>query len=130
MIKNAALVAVIVAALVLPVGCAGYTMYNSLVSAPTRVVAKTLDADNIIYNYEWFFNANAQFNSRLAQVKGWEQETDGDQAERQRLRVEVSSMRQSCRELANNYNANSGKMNRAIFRANNLPQTLDASLCE
>jgi hypothetical protein len=113
-----------------PVGCAVVSMTNSVATAPARVVTKTLETDNIIYNYEYFFNVNSQYNSRVAQIKSWEVETDADPAERQRLRVEVSAMRQSCRELANNYNANSGKMNRAIFRDHNLPQTLDASLCE
>jgi hypothetical protein len=113
-----------------PVGCAVVNMTNSVATAPARVVTKTLETDNIIYNYEYFFNVNSQYNSRVAQIKSWEVETDADPAERQRLRVEVSAMRQSCRELANNYNANSGKMNRAIFRDHNLPQTLDASLCE
>lgn len=119
----------VAAAILLPVGCGAYSIYTSAVTAPSRVISKTLETDNIIFNYEWFFNVNSQFQSRLAQIKEYKT-FEGDEAEKYRLRTELGAMKQSCRELANNYNANSAKLNRAIFRSHNLPLVLDAALCE
>ena len=128
--KVIALLAVLALSVGFPVGCAVLSTVSTVATAPSRVINKTLETDNIIYNYEWFFNTNAQYNARVAQISEYKTFTDTDPAERALLRTELSAVKQSCRELANNYNANAMKLNRAFFRSKNLPETLDVEICE
>ena len=112
------------------IGGAGYAI--NLASQPARIVSKTLDADNVIWNYEHFYNANANYTSRLSQVKQFKGlfDRETDSAERGRLRMEMAAMQQSCRDLANRYNADAAKLNRGLFRSKSLPETLEAGACE
>lgn len=105
---------------------------SSVISAPSRVLNKTLQTDNIINNYEWYFDVNGRFNSRVAQIAAHRDllgETT-DAAEKSRLRVELSSIQQSCRDLANQYNANAAKLNRRVFRDWSTPASLNPNDCE
>lgn len=115
-----------------PVGLSYIGAFNSAATAPSRVVQRTLGTDNILQNYELFFDTNAAYKSRVSQIRAQEKlvkaETDHD--EHSRLTMEVGAMRQTCRDLANNYNANSQKQNRALFKARDLPVELDANTCE
>lgn len=114
-----------------PVACSAYSSFTSVTSAPGRVVGRTLQTDNIIQNYEGFYNRNANYGVRLAQVAEYrdylKNETDAD--EKQRLRIELSAMRLSCRELAAGYNADSAKQNRALFKSKGLPPVLSEEDC-
>jgi hypothetical protein len=107
---------------------------GNVVSAPGRVANRTLQTDNIIFNYEYFFDVNASFQGRVAQVNQYREffETETDPAEKSRLRTEFAAIQQSCRELANKYNANATKINRGIFKDPRgvLPSSLDAASCE
>lgn len=116
----------------LPVVFGAYSTFSSVVTAPSRVVNKTLQTDNIIFNYERFFDVNANFTSRAAQIKQYKEflATETDPAERVHLRTEMAAMQQSCRELATKYNADSQKMNRSLFKDKDLPYTLNISECE
>lgn len=122
-------VVAIFAALVL-LGGVGW-VYN-IVSQPARVVSKTLDADNIINNYEWFHDANGNYLARIAQIKQFKalNANETDQQERSRLRIEMAAIQQSCRDLSRRYNANAAKMNRGIFRERSLPDQLNTGDCE
>lgn len=104
---------------------------SSVATAPQRVITRTLDTTNIISSYERFRDLNSAFNSRLAQVKQYKEllKNETDQSEKRRLRIEFSAIQQTCRDDANKYNADSSKMNKAIFR-HDAPVTLDADLCE
>lgn len=89
-------------------------------------------------NYSWFFDTHAAYESRVGQIDA--QETllaaaeeappPVDQQELARLRVELSGMRQSCRELVTSYNAQAAKVHKGVFQSNKLPVTLDPSRCE
>ncbi len=116
----------------LPVALSAYSTFSTVVSAPSRVVNKTLETNNIIFNYERFFDINANFQSRTAQVKQYKEffANETDSAEKIRLRTEMSAVQQSCRELARSYNADSQKMNRSLFKDKDLPYELNASECE
>lgn len=126
-------VAIGVAALiVIPVGLSAIGTFNTVATAPGRVINKTLQTDNIIFNYERFFDVNANYESRVSQIKEHKSllaETS-DSAEKTNLRIELSAMKQSCRELANGYNADSRKLNRGLFKDRNLPYELDVTVCE
>jgi hypothetical protein len=114
-----------------PIGCGIYSTFSSVTTAPSRVINRTLQTTNIIQNYEWFFDTNAQFKTRLQQVRDQEaaMADETDKAERERLRIELNTIRYSCRDLANTYNANSEKQNRALFKSRGLPATLDQEEC-
>lgn len=119
-----------------PAACGIYSTFSSttgsVTSAPGRVISRTLQTDNILQNYEAFFDRNAAYMARLAQVKEQEtylaKETDPD--ERVRLRTELSTMRMSCREIATSYNADSEKQNRSLFKSRGLPPTLSMENCD
>ena len=120
---------------------AGFLLFGALhvlgvigtaATAPGRVVNKTLGTDNIITSYEWFFDTNAQFEARRIQVKAHAAlaSAEQDAKERSRLNIELGAMRQSCRDLATKYNANSQKTNKAIFKSGGLPESLQLTHCE
>lgn len=103
----------------------------SVATAPGRVITRTLGTDNIIASYERFRDLNTTFQARAAQVRQYKDlvSSEADPAEKRRLRIDVAAVQQSCRDIAAKYNADSAKMNKAIFR-HDAPETLDASLCE
>lgn len=119
------------ALLLVPIGCSLVSTTASVTTAPGRVVSKTLETNNIIGSYEGFFNRKAAYDARVAQIDEFEQmaKDNTDPAEAQRLRIELSAMRQSCRDIATTYNADSAKANKSIFRDGDLPLTLSESAC-
>lgn len=116
----------------LPVACSAYSVWSSATTAPGRVISKTLQTNNILSNYELFHDESKQFDARVAQLtehRGF-LAAEADPAEKSRLRMELAAQQQSCRELAADYNANSLKLNRQLFKDRGLPPVLDAALCE
>lgn len=115
---------------ILLVGAIGFGF--TVLSTPSRVITKTLETENVIMNYEWFHDANGNFDSRVSQVKQYKQllASETDTQERSRLRVDLAAIQQSCRDLSNRYNANAAKLNRGIFRSKNLPEQLNTGDCE
>ena len=120
---------------------AGFLLFGALhvlgvigtaATAPGRVVNKTLGTDNIISSYEWFYDTNAQFDSRRGQIKAHAAlaKAEEDTKERARLNIELGAMRQSCRDMATKYNANSEKANKSIFKSRGLPEALALNDCE
>lgn len=105
---------------------------GSAASAPGRVINQTLGTNNIITSYEWFYDTNAQYQARSGQIKSHTKisQAEADPKERSRLNIEAAAMRQSCRDLASKYNANSEKANKMIFKSNGLPETLSINSCE
>jgi hypothetical protein len=130
--KFKTIVLVVIALLVIPIVFGAYSTFSSVVSAPGRVVNKTLQTNNIVFNYERFFDINANFITRVAQVKQYKEflASETDSVEKINLRTELAAIQQSCRELATKYNADSQKMNRSLFKDKDLPYTLSISSCE
>jgi len=105
-------------------------VFTTVATAPGRVLTKTLGTDNIIQSYEWFYDVDAAYKARMGQVTEFTSllsEVDGGEATR--VRIELGAMRQTCRDLATKYNANSEKMNKAIFKGWSLPETLSMENC-
>lgn len=104
----------------------------SIISTPGRLLTKTLEVDNIVSKYEYYFDTNAQFNTRISQLKTHKKliEQVVEPAEKSRLTMEITSIQYSCRDLANKYNMNSMKLNQTVFKDWRLPQTLEAKNCE
>jgi hypothetical protein len=111
-----------------------------------RIVNKTIDADNVIYNYEWFkqrhedigaIDAKIEFSSRaVAQFKeeagaraDWKRE---DREEHSRLSSVELGLNQQRADLAAEYNARSRMVNRAIFKAGDveLPDSIPVTVGE
>ena len=108
-----------------------FGVIGTVATAPGKVITKTLQTDNIIQSYEWFFDVDAAYTARHAQVVQYKgfllSETDKD--EKYRIRTELAAMQQTCRDLATKYNANSQKMNKSIFKGWDLPKTLSYINC-
>lgn len=115
-----------------PVGCSLYSTFTTTATAPSRVINRTLSTDNILQNYNQFFDRNANYNVRLKQITDNKAdlaaETDPD--EKYRLRTELKAVRYSCRELAASYNADSEKLTAAPFKAHKLPYRLNMEACD
>lgn len=111
---------------------AGLGIIGKILLTPAALVEKTLDANNIIHNYEWFHDVHAQVLSRRGQIAGHFVviSAEADAGELRRLRMEMAAMQQTCRDLVNQYNANSAKVNRTIFKGKSLPVVLESSTCE
>lgn len=108
-------------------------MVYSVISAPARVVNKTLQTDNIIFNYERFFDMKSQYDARVAQLKESERllrSSSVSTDESNMILTELRGQRQSCRELANQYNNDAIKLNKSLFMDKNLPTSLDTRECE
>ena len=102
------------------------------------IIDKTLNAENTIYNYEWF---KQQYESYLA-IKAKIVETESaienfkieagprsqwnyyDTNEFNRLNSVLLGLRQILNDLVAEYNARSKMVNRAIFKTGDLPATL------
>lgn len=121
----------ILAMIALPIVGGIYSTFSSMVTAPGRVVSKTLGTNNIINNYEWYHDAYGRFEARVTQIGQFQDLLADEQAgaERNRLRIDLTGMQQVCRELAEQYNANARKLNKGIFRGWSLPETLDQTNC-
>jgi hypothetical protein len=104
----------------------------NLASQPAAIAGKTLDADNVVANYEWFHDAQGNYLARVAQVRQFKTllADEKDSGEKSRLRIEAAAIQQACRDLAQRYNANAGKSNRSIFMGRDVPPSLDAASCE
>lgn len=110
---------------------------NKAVDTAYVVTSKTLKADNVIYNYEWFksqYQAIEAQKEKLAQTKQeyndfvdtlptikseW---TKFDKQEEASLRNSKAAQEKILTDLIAEYNAKSSMANRAIFKDNDLPE--------
>lgn len=121
-------------------GVVAICMVAGALVAATRMGAcgvanQTLQADNIIFNYEMFYDVSEQFKARTADIATHDElvataKAEDDKVELRRLRMEFAALKSVCRQMASSYNADSQKINRRIFKDNNLPHTLNLSDCE
>ena len=101
-------------------------------NAPLAVVNKTLDTNNIIHKYEWFYDTSEVFKTRANQVAQYKAflADETNKGEKRLLRTELAGIQQVCRDLAAKYNANSQKMNVSVFKGWGLPDKLNNRRCE
>ncbi len=95
------------------------------------ILNKTIDADNVIYNYEWFKQRHEDIGAVDSKIRGadasvttfadlagprtdWHRE---DREEHSRLSAVALGLRQQRADLAAEYNARSRMANRSIFKA-------------
>lgn len=100
-------------------------------TAPGRVVSQTVRTDNIIGNYEAFFDLKASYDGRTAQIKALKTQLATETgSDRRYTQTDLNGASQSCRATAQKYNADSQKINRSAFKSSGLPETLNAAACE
>lgn len=105
------------------IGGAGAWVLN-LASQPGRIVAKTLDADNVIYNYEWFrsqYQDVLAMDGKIAVQEEAAAVAVGD--EKTRINSVVAGLKTRRAQMIADYNARGSMTNRSIFTAG-LPQQI------
>ncbi len=121
---------------IIVIGVVGF-VFNPFRQA-ARVIEKTMDADNVLYNYEWFKQRNQDVKALNAKVKSTDamtrqfKEEAGprenwhrqDRDEYSRLSAILLGLKQQRNDLVAEYNARSEMANRAIFKTGDLPKTI------
>ena len=117
----------------------GVSWIIRIASQPGEIVKKTLDADNVLYKYEWFKqtyqdvkaialkikNAEAQiaqFKHDAGDRPSWSFE---DKNEHNRLNTILLGLRNQREDVVATYNARSKMANRAIFKTGELPEQIN-----
>ena len=123
---------IVLCILAVPVALSGFALWSSVFTKPVALLNKATDTTKMLANYEWFYEASNNFQSRVAQVKQFKTLVAGetDKGELSRLRVDLSAVQQSCRDLSAKYSAQSGKLHVGYMKSNTLPETLNMKECE
>lgn len=107
-----------------------------LLRGPSEVPGKVLQADRILYNYDWFFNKRAailsyegQIANTTAAVEDFKQIHAGDlgsyvnSTELSRLQSVLLAQRNQLERDVQDYNANAMNVTRGIFKDWRLPKS-------
>jgi len=110
----------------------------AVVFKPFDVISTVTKTDKLLYNYEYFYNQSEAYkainrkitaaNKSVAQFKedagprvNW---TFEDKTEMSRLRSIADGLGYQCNDIVADYNANSQKLTRNIFKTNSTPYKL------
>lgn len=117
----------------------GINLVFSPFKSAKDVIEKTIDADNVIYNYEYFkkeyhdwLAINKKIENHTKQLEDYvkllpenRKEWDRfDKEEFSRLQNIIIGLNDQKQDLESNYNAKSQMANRNIFKSNDLPESL------
>ena len=131
---------IVIPALVLVVILGFATGVINLASQPGKVIQKTFDADNMVYNYEWFKQKNQDIEATKRKIKTAEDtlstfvETNGTdrsqwdytiKEEYGRLSTVVQGLKNYKDDQIADYNAKSQMANRSIFKSGDLPERIN-----
>jgi len=114
---------------------------SKLIETGYETVDKTLNADNAIYNYEWFKqqkedidaagkklviaqNAVETFKAEAGDRKDWTFEDKGESA---RLSAIAQGIESNLKDMIADYNARAKMANRNIFQDGIIPNYIDAT---
>lgn len=127
--------------IIVVLGVVGF--FTGLIANPfvqtKRIIEKTIDADNVLYNYEWFKTQNQDviaIDVKLAaaakaksdfETSAGARETWGfeDKQEWNRLNTIVLGLTGQRASMVSLYNARSEMANRDIFKSGDLPARLE-----
>jgi hypothetical protein len=112
---------------------------NTAVDSATGVVDKTLDSNNVIYNYEFFKSMKQDIDATTRQIADAQHAVDSfdaqfktrhdmdrdDKQESERLHSVLLGLQQERLNQVATYNARAQMANRNIFRTNDLPSHID-----
>ena len=124
-------------ALSMVLGAVGWGI--KILSQPARIIEKTLDADNVLYNYEWFKSAYQDIGALTAQIvnaqsaleqftinapprREWDYPTT---TEYSRLNSILLGLKNQRLTQVATYNARSKMANRNIFKTGELPDHIE-----
>jgi hypothetical protein len=103
----------------------------NILSQPGRILTKTLDADNVIYNYEYFRDKYAAIEGMQPQIANVQAERDAlaetygapatwssdTQALHAKLSAQLTGLTNTRIRMIQEYNGNASKANKSIFLA-------------
>lgn len=124
--------------ILLGMGAWAWSVFTTPFNTAKDIVQKTLKADNVLQNYEWFKQQNADYiaiqvkiaeaDSSFVQFKrdagprsGW---TFEDKASYSQLQTISTGLRYQKADIAAKYNARSVMQNRSLFKTRDLPDQL------
>ena len=130
---------VIIPLIILSVVLGGIFWGIKIVSQPAKVIGKVLDADNILYNYEWFKqtyqdvraidlkikNAKDMVKAFKADAGARESWAFEDKTEYSRLNAIFLGLQNQRADIVATYNARSKMASRSIFKTGELPEQLN-----
>lgn len=114
---------------------------NKGIESGYQIMDKTLEANNVIYNYEWFKRQKEQIDATYKKLaiaqraatdfeqlagdrKDW---TFEDKTEDARLRAVAQGIESQLKDMIAEYNARSSMATRDIFKDGLIPNTLEFS---
>jgi hypothetical protein len=126
-----------VVAICLVIGAAGH--FLGWCGSGAEIVDKTLSADNVIYNYEYFKQSFQDIKAMDAKIVDAQSASDkfdhqyatrkemdrDDKTESDRLHSIVLGLQQERQNQVATYNARSQMANRQIFKSGDLPSHID-----
>jgi hypothetical protein len=118
---------------------------NNVADTAYGVVDKVINADNALFNYQYFYdqyNAYGRYkniiNNTLREVRDFKTNmpadrtkwTDGDKTEWARLNSNLNGQRQMLEGIIADYNSKSDRLDSKLFKAKELPYKLDSNIPE
>lgn len=115
-----------------PTIAAAIWLVNAPATKAISLVDKATNTDKMLANYEWFQESATAFDARVRQIRAHEKliVAETDRAEMARLRIELSAMQQTCRDLAARYSAKTNEIHVGYLKGRNLPEHLSSEQCE
>lgn len=113
----------------------GIMYFTNIASQPARVLQKTLDADNMVYNYEWFKQTYEDVLATDVKIKNTRASLEDyaglsrkdmdmfDKNESGRLKAVLLGLQNHKESIMAQYNARSKMANRSLFKTD-LPKQL------
>ena len=107
---------------------------------PAAIVGRVMNADNVLYNYEWFFNKYQSIQAAERNVKEsidsydrWRKSVPANpekwsysaHEENGRLNTNISGIQMHWNELVADYNAKSSMVSKNIFKSGKLPARIN-----
>lgn len=131
---SAGVLAIVIIIILSIIGGAGFWALN-LAAQPGRVITKTFDADNMIYNYEWFrqqdqdinamdpkiANAQAPLDAFVASAGPRSQWTTAMNSQFSQMQSQVTGLQNQKLSMIATYNARASMMNRSLFMVGTPP---------
>jgi hypothetical protein len=107
----------------------------SVIESGTGVIEKTINPDNVLYNYEWFKQQFEDYNALKQKIEIAEKSIQtfkedfppreewnySDKNEYSRLRIILDGLEYQKQDVVSKYNARSKMVNRTLFKDNDLP---------
>lgn len=105
----------------------GCFVAHDAATAVRTISRTTLDGNNILSNYEWYYNTYNDIKSKVSLNKMYTTKLSSDtlsQDIKDKMIVEQTGINAYIFDLCQQYNSRSSQVNRNLFKANELPASL------